>query len=223
MITADDFAGCVTVWRWTVYKDCRVTMVNSATVDGVSVPDTEHSQPSTADNACTTSEKADAKTSSRFQTPFGCLHFRPSCLQFLASARWFLFLMCFAAFFQSFAVNGLLGVGISTIERRFGLSSSQTAWIPATYEIAGAPVLLVIGYIGLKLRRPIWIGSGLIIICIAFFIYIIPHFAAPQYRYADSSNSSNLCQSKNASSTVRDRYTAPNMLCLLYTSDAADE
>ena len=122
--------------------------------------------------------------------------------------------MCLAAFFQSFAVNGLLGVTISTIERRFALSSSQTAWIAATYEIAGAPVLLIIGYLGLKLRRPIWMGSGLVIVCIALFIYTIPHFAASPYRYADSSdNSSNLCvqSPNNGSTTVIDRYTASKL------------
>jgi len=180
-------------------------MEHTASTNGITVPDTEHSQQSTLNNGCTTSENADGKTSGRFQTPFGCLRFRPACLQFLASARWFLFFTCLAAFFQSLAVNGLLGVTISTIERRFALSSSQTAWIAATYEIAGAPALLIIGYLGLKLRRPVWMGSGIVIVCIALFVHTIPHFAASPYRYADSGDWSNLCVESwnNASSTGR--------------------
>jgi len=78
-------------------------------------------------------------------------------------------------------------------ERRFALASSQTAWIAATYEIAGAPALLVIGYLGSNLRRPVWIGAGLIMLGIGFGVYSIPHFAAPPYRYSDAGDSKNLC------------------------------
>ena len=82
---------------------------------------------------------------------------------------------------------------MSTIERRFGLPSRQSAWIAATYEIAGAPALLVIGYLGSSLRRPVWIGAGLIMMGVGFGVYSIPHFVAPPYLYSDSSDVSNLC------------------------------
>jgi len=145
--------------------------------------------------------EVDDNDSDKFQSQFGCLRFRPACLQFLASARWFLVFICVTAFFQSMIVNGLIGVTISTIQLRFGLSSSQTAWIAATYEIAGAPALLVIGYLGSTLRRPVWIGAGLLMLGVGFGIYCIPHFVAPPYRYADSGDSSNLCVDTKYTST----------------------
>jgi len=188
------------------------TMANS--VINTTVPDSfEESRPSTAINgSCITAEAVQTCGSGRFQTGFGCLRCRPACLQFLASARWFLLFMCLSTFFQSMVVNGLLGVTISTIERRFGLSSSQSAWIAVSYEIAGVPALLVVGYLGSTLRRPVWMGSGLIMLGIGFGVYSIPHFAAPPYRYMESGDSSNLCVetasnvSSNTSLPMNDRF-----------------
>ena len=166
--------------------------------------------PQTVSGSCTTSEDVETDNSDRFQTRFGCLRFRPACLQFLITARWFLLFMCLTAFFESMVVNGLVGLTVSTIERRFALASSRTAWIAATYEIVGVPVLLVIGYFGSTIRRPVWIGAGLVVLGIGFGIYSIPHFAAPAYLY--SGDSSNLCvetawnMSENANLPLNDRY-----------------
>jgi len=185
----------------------------ATSIDNTTVPDgVDEPRPSTAVNeVCVTSENVQAGSSGRFQTRFGCLRCHPTCLQFMASARWFLLFMCLSTFFQSMVVNGLLGVTISTIERRFGLSSSQSAWIAGSYEIAGVPAILVIGYLGATLRRPVWMGAGLIMLGIGIGVYSIPHFAAPPYRYAESGDSSNLCVetmsnvSSNASLPFSDR------------------
>jgi len=127
--------------------------------------------------------------------------------------------MSLSVFCQAVAVNGLLGVNMSTIERRFALSSSQSAWIAATYEISGVPALLVIGYLGMALHRPAWIGGGLIMLGVGYGIFSIPHFAAAPYRYGDTGDSSNLClqtagnSHDNASLTAYDRYiNAVNIL-----------
>ena len=175
------------------------------------IPDAPQSQPST------TSEDVEDHERGSFQTKYGCLGYCPACLQFLTGARWFVLFTCLAVFFESMVVIGLVGVNMSTIERRFGLASSQSAWIAASYEIAGAPALLVIGYLGLTLRRPVWIGGGLIMLGISFGVYSIPHFAAPPYRYSESGDFSNLCvqtslnSSTNDSLSANDRY---NLQCL---------
>jgi len=175
-------------------------------------PDVPQSQLSTAADmdVCTSSENGQTDIGSgRFQTGYGCLRCRPGCLQFLASVRWFLVFVCVGAFLEAMVVNGLVGVNISTIERRFALSSSQSAWIAASYEISGVPVLLIIGYLGLALRRPVWMGGGLIMLGVGFGIFSIPHFAAPLYRYTGTGESSNLCMEttlNNASLPNNDRY-----------------
>jgi len=176
--------------------------------DSTLIPDAYQLQPSTAINGRTTSEAVKHET---VQTRYGCLGCRPTTLQFLIHTRWFLLLVCMASFCQAMGVNGLLGVTVSTIERRFALPSSQTAWISASYEITGAPALLVIGYLGSTLRRPVWIAGGLIMLGIGYGVYSIPHFAAPLYRYSDSSDVSNLCvqstwnSSTNTSIPMNDR------------------
>ena len=145
--------------------------------------------PTTAnDNNCVTSEE--------IKSGFGYLRFRPARLQFLTSIRWFMLFMCMAIFCLTM-VNGLPGLTVSTLERRFSLSSSQAAWIPAAYEIAGTPAL-VIGYFGSNLRRPLWIGGGIFLYGVSVGIYMIPHFAAPAYQYADSTDSGNLCVDDNS-------------------------
>lgn len=116
---------------------------------------------------------------------------KDDCRQHVVNGRyWLLTFLCVAAVGQSMSVNGLIGVTISTIEKRFALSSSQTAWITSAYEVAGVPVLLVVGYVGFRLRRPFWIAGGLVLLVFAIFIYMMPHFVAPLYSY-DSNNASN--------------------------------
>jgi len=175
------------------------------------IPDTPQSEPSAAIDSRTTSEDVAVDKRGSLQTRYGCLGCRPAYLQFLIGARWFVLFACFGAILESMVVNGLVGLTVSTVERRFGLSSSQTAWIAATYEIAGAPALLVIGYLGLALRRPVWIGGGLIMLGVGYGVYSIPHFSAPPYRYSESGDFSNLCvqttlnSSTNSSLQTNDR------------------
>ena len=181
---------------------------------------TTTSQTSTATDGCTTSHDVVVDKNEGSETRYGCLGCRPACLQFLLSIRLFLLFTFLSTFCQSMIVNGLFGVTISTTERRFGLHSSQTAWIAASYRIAAAPALLVIGYLGSSLRRPVWIGGGLIMLGIGFGVYSIPHFASPPYRYSESGDFSNLCvqttfnSSTNDSLPVNDRYNFAQCLQL---------
>jgi len=156
-------------------------------------------------------EDVDTDNRGKVQTRFGYLRCRPDCLQFLIGARWFLLFTCLSCFFQSMIVNGLVGVTISTIERRFALASSQTAWILGSYEIAGVPALLVVGYFGSILRRPVWIGAGLVVLGIGLGMYSIPHFAAPPYRY--SGDSINLCVERAWNKPSENASLPPNNGC----------
>lgn len=156
------------------------------------VQDTDQSQSSTTVNGmdsvrvdCTAAgERARAKY-------YRCLGCRPAWWQFLAGARWFLLFTCLSVFFESMAVNELLGVTISTLERRFALFSSHTDWIAACYDIAGAPAILTVGYFGSTLRRPVWIGAGLVMMGVGFGIYSVP------YRYSDSDDFSEARRTEN--------------------------
>jgi len=169
-----------------------------------------------SDGRMTTAEDVDRDDRGKVQTRFGYLRCRPDCLQFLTSARWFLLFMFLTVLFQSMTVNGLVGVTTSTIERRFALTSSQTAWIVASYEIAGIPTLLLIGYFGSSLHRPVWMGAGIVVLGIGFGIYSIPHFAAPPYRY--SGDSINLCVETTWNNSNDNASLSPNNRCAEFLS-----
>ena len=53
------------------------------------------------------------------------------------TAGWFLFWMFMWNNFGSMVNNGLLGVVLSSIETRFGLTSTESSWIVTSYDVAG--------------------------------------------------------------------------------------
>jgi hypothetical protein len=55
--------------------------------------------------------------------------------------------LSFANCHQSLA-NGLLGVVMSTIEKQFDLTSSESSWIASAYEFGPIPVLILLSFIG---------------------------------------------------------------------------
>ena len=171
--------------------------------------------PDAVDNSGTTSGNVENVQSDRSRPGYGCLCCRPSCLKCLAGTKWFLFFLWLAIFFGAMTEIGLVGITVSTIERRFSLASSQTAWITGTYEIVGAPSALIIGYLGLSVRRPVWIGGGMIVMGIGFGLYSVPHFAASLYQY--SGEVSNLCMEPalNASNNAS---LLPNYRCGVFST-----
>jgi hypothetical protein len=78
---------------------------------------------------------------------YGCCYTRPAWLQWInniVGAVWFISL---ANCLQSLA-NGLYGVVLSTIERQFDLTSSQSSWIAAGYEMGPIPILILLSILG---------------------------------------------------------------------------
>ncbi|KAM4046068.1 solute carrier organic anion transporter family member 2B1 isoform 2-T4 [Anomaloglossus baeobatrachus] len=96
-------------------------------------------------------------------------------------------------------LSGYLKSSISTIEKRFGLSS-QTSGILASFNEIGNTVLIVfVSYFGSRVHRPRFIGGGALIVCAAGFIMCLPHFIMGRYEYDKSiasvySNSTDICQ-----------------------------
>ena len=128
---------------------------------------------------------------------YGCTQScTPRVLQCFNTARWFLVFCCSAIFAQTFVVNGLIAISISTWETRFGLSSWKTGIIPAVYELCGLPVLLLIGYFGPRVRRPRWIGLGMALVGVGALVMSLPHFIAQPYHYSQS-NVNKFCHLNN--------------------------
>lgn len=83
---------------------------------------------------------------------YGCGGARPAWLQWLNNIVGVVTLFCAANFMLNFT-NGLVGVVLSTIERRFDLTSSQSSWIAAGYEFGPIPILILISIFGNRSAR----------------------------------------------------------------------
>jgi len=96
-------------------------------------------------------------------------------------------LLCLAGALQGILVNGLINVVISSIEKRFGIRSTETGFIANSYDIASFLCLLPVSYLGGRGTgtKPVWIGSGIVIMGLGSLLFSLPHFITPQYR-ADS-------------------------------------
>ena len=79
------------------------------------------------------------------------------------------------------AINGFTNVSITSIERRFELSSSKSALIPAVYEIPSATLSVLVGYFATHGSKPRWIAFGVIFQAFGCLLFTLPHFLTDIY------------------------------------------
>ncbi|KAK7884706.1 hypothetical protein WMY93_027829 [Mugilogobius chulae] len=107
---------------------------------------------------------------------------RPKALQVFNTHRWFLLFLSMGGLLQAVTINGLVNAVITTLERRFGLSSSETGLIVSSYDIASCVGLPFVSYFGGNGHKPRWLGCGFIIMGLGAFIFALPHFTTPPYQ-----------------------------------------
>lgn len=125
----------------------------------------------------------------------GWYWFRPIYLQKFRTAKWALFWLCWAGAMQGMVVNGFVNVVITTIERRFGLKSSESGLIAGGYDIASFLLLVPVSYLGgrAKASKPRYIGVGIVVLGIGSLLFASPHYLAGPYRGGQQTE--NVCQS----------------------------
>lgn len=130
---------------------------------------------------------------------------------------WQFFVFCHGLLqLSQLLVSGYLKSSISTIERRYGLSSQTSGLLASFNEVKTSLVLLVnsllvlllslvrpldlsvllqvgntllivfISYFGSRVHRPRFIGCGAILISLAGFLMSLPHFITGPYEYDHS-------------------------------------
>jgi len=104
--------------------------------------------------------------------------------------KWLLVFLSIGALIQGMVVNGFVNVVLTSIERRFGLQSSQSGLIASSYDIAALSVSIPVAYLGGRIgaSKPRWIASGLFLLGIGSFVFSLPHFMTGTYTYSKINN-----------------------------------
>ncbi|NXH48675.1 SO2B1 protein, partial [Dicaeum eximium] len=103
--------------------------------------------------------------------------------------------------FSQLLVSGYLKSSISTIERRYGLSSQTSGLLASFNEVGNTLLIMFLSYFGSRVHRPRLIGCGALLVSLAGFLMSLPHFITGPYEYDQSvaskctfSNTTDLCQ-----------------------------
>ncbi|KAK3093809.1 hypothetical protein FSP39_020494, partial [Pinctada imbricata] len=104
-------------------------------------------------------------------------------LQKFLNIKLFVFLLCMVGCIEGAAVNGIVNIILTTLERQFSLPSSQSGLIVSSTDIGAVIFVLFVSFIGSKGVRPKWIGGGTFIMALGSFIFITPHIFQGEYDY----------------------------------------
>lgn len=127
--------------------------------------------------------------------------FYSRCCQSFRRPVWVLVAFCGAAVLQGVIVNGLINVVLSTLEKRFYLSSSTSGIIPSCYDIASLIASFPISYYGGKGCKPKYLGLGIVTMGLGAFLFSLPHFTTGPYLPNQmSATEGGLCSNASSSS-----------------------
>ena len=86
---------------------------------------------------------------------------------------------------QAMIVNGFVNVGITSLEKRFDIESTDAGLIASCYDIATVICLIPVGYFGGHGSKPRWLGFGALIMGVGAFIFALPHFTTGLYELVE--------------------------------------
>ncbi|XP_036603815.1 solute carrier organic anion transporter family member 4C1-like [Trichosurus vulpecula] len=111
-------------------------------------------------------------------------NFAPDCLQRWNNPKGFLCHYCLLALTQGIVVNGLVNISISTIEKRYQLSSFMTGLVSSSYDISFCLLSLFVSFYGERGHKPRWLAFASFMIGLGSLVFSLPHFTSGKYQLA---------------------------------------
>lgn len=129
---------------------------------------------------------------------YGCFNFNPKWLQIFNHRLWLAILIGVFQLLYVFIVSGYDSSTISTLEKGFGLTSTDISGIGVPFSISQCVFGMIISHKASASHKGKWLGFTGIITAIGCFIYTLPHFVIPAYTtlttyHGYNSNKTDLC------------------------------
>ncbi|WKY16044.1 hypothetical protein Q1695_001043 [Nippostrongylus brasiliensis] len=133
--------------------------------------------------------------------------FSPKWMSRLAVFKVFMFVLSLNAILQGMMVNGFISTSISSIEKRFNLSSTKSGVFSAAYDVAVALMLIPLSYYAHRVNKVRCIGYGMFLVGAGALLLILPHFidglyvvGTPRSDACDRNREKNGCDSQQTTS-----------------------
>lgn len=97
-------------------------------------------------------------------------------LQPFARIQIFVFLCCILVTLQQALSSGYFNSVITTIEKRFDISSQLSGAIVSTFELGNLATIIFVSYFGTHRHIPRWIGTGIVVTALGSLLFAGPHF-----------------------------------------------